>query len=45
MDGQTDRQTDLKLIVAFCNFANASKNYEVETNHSFTSSHTPVTVA
>jgi hypothetical protein len=35
-----DRQTDLKLIVSFCKFATVPKNYEVETNHSFTTSHT-----
>jgi hypothetical protein len=30
-DGQTDRQTDnmTKLIVAFCNFANAPKNDQI----------------
>jgi len=26
MDGQTDRQTDMKLIVGFCNFAKAYEN-------------------
>jgi hypothetical protein len=35
-----DRQTDLKLVVSFCNVANVPKNYVVETNHSFTTSHT-----
>jgi len=35
-----DRQTDLKLIFSFCNFANVPKNYEVETNHSYTTSYT-----
>ena len=35
-----DRQTGLKLIVSFCNFAKVPKNYEVETNHLFTTSHT-----
>ena len=28
-DRRTDRQTDMKLIVAFRNFANASRNYEI----------------
>jgi len=35
-----NRQTDLKLIVSFCNFTNVPKNYEVETHHSFNTSHT-----
>jgi len=36
----TDRQTVLKPLVSFCSFTNAPKNYEVETNHPFTTSHT-----